>query len=278
MTLIDPIGKNAVVEDIVRFEVIDPEKAREYLGFNTHNRAIRPRQVASYSRDILNHNWVWNGESVKFDINGVLLDGQHRLAAIVETGVPLRLLVIRGLDPQSQETMDGGAKRTFNDVLKLRGEVNCAALAASVRKIALWERGERRHEHSALTNYELLETLDNYPWVREGMPTAMRLNSRANLPTSVAGLLYWLFTSIDHDDAVYFFDRLCSDEGHESGDPIFELRRVLMSNDPVRDGRSRSYLTALAIKAWNKYRDGDRVGSLRFRIGGAKPEAFPEPR
>lgn len=30
------------------------------------------------------------------------------------------------------------------------------------------------------------------------------------------------------------------------------------------------------IKAWNAYREGRSVGLIRFKSGGAKPEAFPE--
>jgi len=265
-------------EPSVRVETITPDMAREYLAANTHNRPVRHRVVAAYARDIAASKWEWNGESIKFDRNGVLSDGQHRLLAIVEADTPLKMLVIRGLDPLAQETMDGGAKRTFSDVLKLRGEESYTQLAAGVRLIASWESGDIRKSNIQFTNTELVETLERHGWIRNGLTTAKRLQSHAGLPSSIGVLLYWLFTQVDTEDAEFFFARIASSEGHAAGDPAFELRKALLANDDAKSSASRTYLTAISVKAWNKYRAGETVGLLRFRMGGARPEPFPEPK
>lgn len=41
--------------------------------------------------------WVLNGETICFDSNGVLRDGHHRLLAIIESGVTIEVLVVRGV-------------------------------------------------------------------------------------------------------------------------------------------------------------------------------------
>jgi len=46
----------------------------------------------------------------------------------------------------------------------------------------------------------------------------------------------------------------------------------------ARGERNQRYIAALVIKAWNAYRDGAPVRQLKYRIGGANPEKFPEPR
>ena len=87
--------------------------SREWLGFNTHNRNLRQRQCSasctSTRPDMEAGNWQWNGESIKFAEDGTLLDGQHRLAAIAESGVTLPVLVVRGLPNETQETAVDGA-------------------------------------------------------------------------------------------------------------------------------------------------------------------------
>lgn len=267
-------------EPQVTVERITPGKAQTYLDQNTHNRPMRQRSVDAYARDITNGDWAWNGEGIKFDVDGVLLDGQHRLAAIAQAGKPVRMLVVRGLPRSTQETMDGGAKRRFSDVLALRGEDNYTTLSTVVRAVTTYEAGGIGANANGATNAEMFATLEKYPWLRDGLSDIARATSSARLPATVGGLCWWLFMQLDPEDAQFFFERLASDQGHAEGDPIYVLRRTLMlaSDDGIKGNRNKRLLTALVIKAWNKYRAGEQIGLLKFRAGGARPEAFPEPR
>lgn len=259
---------------------ITPELAREWLGYNTHNRPLRDRVVRAYASDMVGGDWRWNGEAIKFAHDGTLLDGQHRLAAITEAGATVSMLVVRGLPRETQETMDGGAKRKFADVLTLRGEVSATHLAATIRAVALWEGGHRGKGggNFAPTNAQLLQTLEKHPHLRDIVRESIRVAAGCGLPGSVVGLCWWLFEQIDAEDCEYFFARLGDGQGLVRGDAIYELRRTVEQSRSVRGERSVTYLTAITIKAWNAYRDGNPVGLLRFRPGGANPERFPEPR
>jgi len=252
-------------------ELIDitPALAHEYLGANTHNRNLRQSVVLAYAADMAEGNWRWNGESIKFAADGTLLDGQHRLAAIAESGKTVPALVVRGLPPVAQETVDGGAKRKFADVLKLRGESDANVLAAVTRRVTIWETGARASGSKtyAPTNAQLLQTLEKYPWLREVARAATNISTHCSLPASLIGLGWWLFSQISAEDNDFFFARLADFQGLTKGDAIWN----------VRGRRSEAYLTAILIKAWNAYRDGTTVGVLTYRPGGARPEKFPEP-
>lgn len=262
-------------------EIVDitPELAREWFGFNTHNRPLRQRTVSAYAWDMLSGNWQWNGESVKFAADGTLLDGQHRLAAIAEAGVTVRMLVIRGLPGDTQDTVDGGVKRRFSDVLALRGEANAHALAAIVRRVASWEGGSIVSRSTAtFSNARLLQVLEQYPDLRAVARAAHTVSAKAELPSSIVGFCMWLFGGLkDADEDVrFFFDRLVDFQGLQKGDAIYELRKTLESSRSVRGERSEVFLTAITIKAWNAFRSGKQVGLLSFKTGGARPEKFPE--
>ncbi len=269
-------------------EIVDitPFVALDYLGHNTHNRPIRDRVIAAYAADMENGDWRWNGEGIKFDVNDVLLDGQHRLLAIIQSESTIRMPVFRGLPPEAQETMDGGAKRKFSDVLQLRGESSYIALAGIVRRVHLWESGIRRQGSSAYnpTNAQLIQTLDRHPHLRSIATEAHRASAHCGFPGSILGLCWWLFEQVDEDgtDVSYFFDRLTSDEEHSKGQPIYELRRTAADTKRVRGSRNLTFLTAILIKGWNVFREhGNKpgqVGLYRFRLGGANPEEFPEPK
>jgi hypothetical protein len=263
---------------------ITPDLAREWVGHNTHNRKTRQRVVLAYAADMAAGDWAWNGEGIKFDVNGVLLDGQHRLLAIIESGVTVRMPVFRGLPPETQETMDGGVTRKFSDVLTLRGERDAHVLAAITRKIALWENGLRLGGGSRLsggsfapTNAQLLQVIEKYPDLRSIARSSATAATKCALPSSVIGLCWWLFSALDNEDCEHFWSRVADDQHHSKGDPAYELRRVAAASKDVRGSRSVAFLTAVTIKAWNAFRDGRTIGVLKFRPGGANPETFPEP-
>jgi hypothetical protein len=56
-----------------------------------------------------------NGESIKFDVDGFLKDGHHRLTAIKESGTTQTMLVITGCG--HTETIDKGKSRSMKDTM-----------------------------------------------------------------------------------------------------------------------------------------------------------------
>lgn len=265
----------------VTWEAITPTVAQELLGRNDHNRPLTKSRVASLASDMVSGRWVMNGEAIKLAKDGTLLDGQHRLAAVVQANVPINMLVVRGLHEKAQETMDTGGKRTFSNQLTLRGETYSYQLAAVLRMVWLW-----RHQGDSLTsagfvrpptNGELFELLEAYPEVRVQAPLVNRLVRNANMPGQVAGLCVWLLYRVDADDANAFFTALESGVGLQANDPIYVLRELLLRRPVAGDRAAVRSLVAITIKAWNKYRRGEPCTALRWVQGGAHPEAFPAP-
>lgn len=266
-------------ESDFKAEVMDvtPELAEEWLGKNTHNRLVRPTYVRSLARDMANGQWHFDGAPIRFSAEGVLLDGQHRLHAVIRSGVTVSMLVLTNLTAESQVVMDTGRARTLGDVLKLQGEHNYIPLATTVRAINNWETQtpEAFAGFRPVSTPAALATLEKYPWVREGMTTVSSASKNANLSTSVGGLTWWMFMQIEPEDCTDFFNKLSHDLGHSEGDPIYHLRRALMDSRSPHLG-NRKYMLAITIKAWNAYRQGEKVGHFRYRPGGSNPERMPE--
>ena len=55
------------------------------------------KTVNEYIAQMRKGLWVLNGETVCFDANGALMDGHHRLLAIIESGITIEVLVVRGV-------------------------------------------------------------------------------------------------------------------------------------------------------------------------------------
>lgn len=264
--------------DTVEIVDVTPAVAGDYLTHNTHNRNVKPTAIARFVADMLAGEWQWTGEPIRFAIDGTLIDGQNRLHAIVESGTTQKMLVIRGLPMETQRDIDTGTPRRLHDVLKLRGEVNASSLAALVRAVESWESGARRSiGHGNAAHSRCLRSLDAHPELRDLVQPSRTVASGCGLPAAICGLAWWVFRQIDYDDAEFFFSRLGDGQSLVKGDPIYELRRTLQESKSVRGERNRTWMLAITIKSWNAYRNGDTVGLFRWRPGGAKPEAFPEP-
>ena len=247
-------------------------------------------RVKQYAVDMRSGKWRLNGEAIKKSTTGRLLDGQNRLLACIEADTPFLTLVVRGLDDVvDQMTMDTGSSRSYSDVLKMRGETNCTALASAVRGVTLWNMGMRRFSDGGggavgagaavaavgLSNATLDATLNSTPVLRDVAQTLKRMGRNLGIPTQISGALWVAFHAIDADDAQHFFQRLESDEGHRDGDPIFALRRLLLNNRRHVGGHARrTFILAWIIKAWNFYREGAEVKHIVYSPGGSIPRSF----
>lgn len=99
---------------------ITPEMALDMLCKNSSNRKIRQNRVKYYATQMREGKWHLTGQGITFAKDGTLLDGQHRLHAIVECEIPQEMLVV--YDADKVATYDCGLKRSVADQLQLAGE------------------------------------------------------------------------------------------------------------------------------------------------------------
>lgn len=98
---------------------VTPDMAREWLKKNRFNRPLKPRLVDKYVRQILAGNWQRTHQGIAFDSQGVVLDGQHRLWAIIQTGQAMPLLIFLNESQTAHESIDNGRARSLLDVVRL---------------------------------------------------------------------------------------------------------------------------------------------------------------
>lgn len=272
-------------------EIFDAAEATKVLEqSNTHNRNLHRRKVTAIAADMAAGTWHQSGDSIKFATDGTLIDGQHRLQAIIVSDTIQELLVVRGLPMEVQDVVDTGTKRSFADVLQIHGEERCSILASITRRSELWERGMRGSQVYSITptTSQLLQRLEDHPELRESAALANHVYHKIRIPASTLGFSHWLFGQVKtstpeeeaqlKEDVETFFARLRDGDGLTSDHPIAVLRRTMYEN--VIHAKSRykeEVLLAMVIKAWNAYREGRKISMLRFRPGGANPESFPEP-
>jgi hypothetical protein len=254
-------------------EIVTPAMAAEWLAKNTSNRNLNKRLVNDYARDMESGSWVLNGEAVKIGTDGILLDGQHRLAALVQANVAVEMLLVIDLDPKAQDTMDTGRKRSFNDVLSIKGVANSASVASVAKRMWAWDNGDIKFSGNVKpTTAELNAWIAANPSVHRSAEIATRTRKgfRA-VSQSTAGTAHNMFNRIDPDDTAEFFARFASGAGLPEGSPILTLRNRMMRD--AAEGRRQGDMVKIGmmIKAWNYYRKGQTLNRLEMHNDSIMP-------
>lgn len=266
------VSPSGVVYELV---YVTPEIADRWLDLNTGNRNLRRDVVDKLARDLKNDRFLENGDAVRFSSGGDLLDGQHRLHAMVESQTSAWLLVVSNLPASARDTVDDGTKRTMADRFQFHGEISAPVLAAVIRKAILWEQSHRqqgaRFTPSALESFQFLA---DHPELRAAARAAEHHRKAKLLPASTIGLCWWLFRPLDADRCAEFFDRLGDGAMLPKGHPVLTLRNRLLDLN-AQPGRVVDRQTlAMTIKAWNYYRADKELTTLRH----AEHEKFPQPK
>lgn len=99
---------------------VNPTHAKGLLSYNTGNRRLRPSTVSHYADQMRRGEWKETHQPIAFDDDGNLIDGQHRLAAVVESGVGVYFWVCtyNGRAVATGLPIDLQARRTAADILQ----------------------------------------------------------------------------------------------------------------------------------------------------------------
>jgi hypothetical protein len=132
--------------------MVDPGLAAAWLAKNAqHNRPMRKNTVAGYAQQMQAGQWHLTHQGVAFDVHGALIDGQHRLAAIVQANVMLPMMVTVNAPSVSFESLDCGIKRTVADRLVMNAKL-VSVLSAAIRISVDRHRKVNEHEVRALSS------------------------------------------------------------------------------------------------------------------------------
>lgn len=261
-------------EPIIQTLNITPAMAAEMLERNPKNRSIREAVVDAFARDMKSGAWHLNGETVKVDWNGNLLDGQHRLAAVAESGRTVKMLVVSNLPPETQQTIDVGTRRTASDMLSMGGYSNSPVLAAVARRALLWEQGQRLNTGGMVTGTEIARYITEHPEIKESATYANRIRARIrHLPQSSVGVIHMMLTAIDRHAAEEWLEQVFDGIGVERNTPAYALRRR------IEDAASpKAHLIAMTFTAWNAHREGRTMQRIQSPKGGWNNGNVPDPK
>jgi hypothetical protein len=263
-----------------RVQTITPARAAQWLEANTTNRPLSRAVVRSFADAMRRGEWLVTHQGIAFDDSGVLVDGQHRLAAIVEADRPVELTVFTDVAEGTFDVLDIGKRRTAADVLAIEGEKHSILLAAMVRIVWLyhnrpdltWTGGA-----AGVSNHQVVQTLEQHPKLRDFLGLGEEIAAATGMIKSAAGAGSYLVEEASRSsDLTAWYDGVIDGAGLRKGDPRLQLRRVMFNmarrqaGQPLRRRDTREHV-ALYIKAFNAWRTGEPLPHLRFTAREAMP-------
>lgn len=246
--------------------------ATDIMHKNTKNRPVSKTVVTKYSKIMKAGGWQFNAEPVIISKDGRLLDGQHRLMAIIASKVPQKMLVVTGVEGSAFKTIDVGHKRTGGDALATHSKElapKAIVIAATVKIINQFDSDGIFHESkrsSPLSHSELIDYVEDH---KTSLFRAVDFCSGLSgakkfIPWSALSALYFLFSKVDFDKSEIFFHKLSTGENLKAGEPVLLLRQRLIN---IRNSGGILWAREaipFVLKAWELTREEKTLERLRI--------------
>jgi hypothetical protein len=248
-----------------KIELITPELAAKYLDGNTNNRPLRKCVVAAYAADMKAGNWKLTHQGIGLASDGTLLDGQHRLAAIVESGIAVKMMVIQGIEKETVIAMDDHAKRSAGDSISiLRNEKITADDVAIIRGAV-----EGPYFHSKkITKSILNELCDVFRSPMEFCKQNYVCNDRGAKSCLVIGQIAMAWFYVEDLDRLKLFCEILSGKKlaeNPQDRAAHALREYLLKNGVQHGPKPRSETAKKvqsAIKSFMEYREVAKIYAI----------------
>ena len=246
-------------------EMIDAHQAKKLLDRNTNNRPLNERNLTKICTAMREDHWKFNGDPIRISKDGDLLDGQHRLTAVVQVDVELPFVVIGNLPGHVFDTIDTNQPRTAADVFSINGEDHASSLVSALRFVDLATNNYTTNRHS---NIQMQLMLDKLPRIRGSVAYIKAFKHQSlKIPIRILYGYHYLFSLKDAALADAFMAKLLTGEYVSADEPVYLLRNNLIANASRKHSASftAKYIAAITCKAWNFTRQDKKISLLKWQ-------------
>jgi len=256
-----------------KVRIVTAETAIEWLSNKWgEQRAVRSTHVNRIAADMEAGRFKIGSDAI-LRIKGKLANGQHRLAAVAQTGIPQWFLVMESNDEELYKVLDVGLRRTVSD--SLPGVEYSHDIPPIARWLMMYDSGNNRQgarsggdrsaSNGVATHVEVVEYCEkNNEILVEAASFVTKLYPTTKiLPKSIGGALYVLAAS--NPQKLARMKEFLTAVYISGGDDVAgDLRNRLIANRVNRAKLSNAFMLLLTIKAFSYYLAGVRPGTLKL--------------
>ena len=250
--------------------VVTPQIAAEWIQTieEGRQRKMRMAHVTRLAGIIERGEWSANNDMIMLDIDGRLINGQHRCAAIVKANRPVSAVVALGCDPNLYKVIDHGTAPRHNaDALHVAGYSSYLNIAAIINTIYRDIKG--KNIPSATEAIEFAQAnkqklLDAHAWWRRCV------ESKSPIEPSIVCAL-WFFAVAQYPIDANNFCAAIADSACAKGDAAWVLLKRFREDRASVSRLPRRVKMALAVRAFRSWRMESSPRFLRWNTS----EPFP---
>jgi len=259
---------------------ITPDLAEVYLGRMAANRTLNEAHADRLAEDMRRGDWRQTYEAIRFNRQGELSDGQHRLSAVVRSGKAQEFYVAGGLDAKAMAVTDTGRSRTFADVQAIAGEKHARKVSAVAKQVYYLDIGKATASGPAVSHAQLERTIKQHPGLREAVEKVVAVSGLQ--PHAQIAAVYCLAREKHQRKADQWLEALQEGANLEKGNPALVVRNKLNSN---KGAGSKLQLrgpsvAAFLINGWNAFLKNEKgltASDLQWRnTRSSANDEFPE--
>lgn len=260
---------------------LNSKEAQRLLETNNDNRQYNERHVGFLANQMQTGKWKFTADPIRVSKSGKLLDGQHRLMALIKADKEFDFLVIKDLEDNIFDVLDTGKIRSAGDVLSINKVTKANKAASIVKFVIAFQKGAYSvagggdgSKRAYIANSDILKFArkhsDN---LTEVIDEAISLTKHFKLMSfQLLGGCYYLFSALHSEDAHTFFQKLVNGTDLKENCPIRHLRERFIKNQASKSKLSAREKLALTIHAWNAFRTKKDI-----KVLVNKSEKFPTP-
>ena len=235
------------------------------------NRNTTKKNLALIKSEMESGKWKFDGAPIRFDEDGNMLDGKHRMTALANTHrLAFDFTFIVGLERSSFKVMDSGKKRSAGDVFSINSVPHPQIAATAVKFISALEDGFFRTNEAingGLTNSEAYEKYLQLVDFDQYLQKAVDLNKSGEkkriLSDSILAGFFYMFSRVNLKDAEQFIESLVLGTNIPKNSPIRVARQRLVSSKHDVGARLKIIeRNRIVAWAWKKHRRGEEVTKL----------------
>lgn len=241
-------------------ELITPEIAQEILSkagqTDFINRSLSQATVRKYARLMQNNEWTISNDAICIAKDGSLLNGQHRLQAIIYSGVSVPMTILTGMDKATFAYMDRGKTRSNGDILSVFNIKNANYVGYAILAIIAYLKhcsfsySSTHFEEASIAKYACI--YHKYADIFDaGCAYYYAQRQEKLLSPKIAVAFFVILASIHFEQAKWLFEKIIYGENIARGNTYYTLRKVLLQyKDTTQHVRILKTSTAM-ILAWN---------------------------
>jgi len=232
---------------------IGPEMARQILQVaNHHNRHLGQFHADKIGRSIKADDYELTGDTIKFDTDGRMLDGQHRLRACEKSGKVIRTHAVFGLHEDVFDVIDQGKKRSAGDILGLCGVEAPNLVAAAVRWVRWYDEGGKRSFDMRDTRQIKKAALGSMKGIGEWIVKARQVNVNFKHPPGIiAGILFVI--ARENKQIADDFVQAWLNGGRMGRNKTFDVLHQRIATERHRGAMNNEVRAAMIIQAFNHW-------------------------